>query len=238
VKAVTSGVLIALLGVSWVNAASLARDPLAPSGDVPSQPRPVTVKPVTEILWGRKVTDNYRYMEALDPSTIEWMKAQSAYTHSILDAIPPRAALQAKIAAFTGSIGFTAGYVSYGGRVFYEERTPGSDNFDLVVKDKAGKRKLVDIAALRASRSGKPYAINYFLVSPDGSKVAAGISRGGSEAASIFVYDAATGRQLAGPLDRADFGATSWSNDSRILYFVRLKKLASCCAWTLKRDTA
>ena len=139
---------------------------------------------------------------------------------------PPRAALEAKIAAFTGSFGFTRGYVNYGGRAFYEERTPGSDNFDLVVRDKAGKRKIVDVAALRASNGGTPHAINYFLASPDGSKVAAGISQGGSEAASIFVYDTATGKQIAGPLDRADPGFATWSDDSSTLYFARLKKLA------------
>jgi prolyl oligopeptidase len=185
---------------------------------------PAPVKPVTETLWGKQVTDNYRYMEALDPQTVAWMNAQSAYTHSILDAIPRRAALEAKIAALTGSFGFTQGYVSYGGRAFYLERTPGSDNFDLVVSDKAGKRKIVDVAALRASKGGPPYAINYFLASSDGSKVAAGISQGGSEAASIFVYDVATGKQIAGPLDRAQPGFTAWSNDSSVLYFTRLKK--------------
>ena len=224
-KAITSGALIALLGISCAAAESVTRDPLAPL-DAPSPPAPAPVKPVTETLWGKQVTDNYRYMEALDPQTIAWMKAQSAHTRSILDAIPPRAALEAKIAAFTGSFGFTRGYVSYGGRAFYEERTPGSDNFDLVVRDKAGKRKIVDVAALRASNGGTPHAINYFLASPDGSKVAAGISQGGSEAASIFVYDTATGKQIAGPLDRADPGFTTWSNDSSTLYFARLKKLA------------
>jgi prolyl oligopeptidase len=248
VQARTSGVLIALIAVSWATAGSAARDPLAPVGDAPSRPRAAPVKPVTETLWGRKVTDNYRYMEALDPTTLAWMKAQGTYTRQILDAIPPRATLEAKIAAFTGSFGFVQGYVNYGGRAFYEERTPGSDNFDLVVADKIGKRRIVDIAALRAAHGGEPYAINYFLASPDGSKVAAGISKGGSEAASISVYDAVTGKQLAGPLDRADFGATSWSNDSRILYFVRLKKLvageadteryrnATLVAWDLRSE--
>ncbi|HET9535836.1 MAG TPA: prolyl oligopeptidase family serine peptidase [Mesorhizobium sp.] len=224
-KAITSGALIALLGMSCAAAESVTHDPLAPL-DAPSPPAPAPVKPVTETLWRKQVTDNYRYMEALDPQTIAWMKAQSAHTRSILDAIPTRAALEAKIAAFTGSFGFTRGYVSYGGRAFYEERTPGSDNFDLVVRDKTGKRKIVDVTALSASNGGTPHAINYFLASPDGSKVAAGISQGGSEAASIFVYDTATGKQIAGPLDRADPGFTTWSNDSSTLYFARLKKLA------------
>jgi prolyl oligopeptidase len=231
-KAITPA-LVAFLGILGAGAASTLRDPLAPVG-APSPPPAAPVKPVTETLWGKRVTDNYRYMETLDPSTIAWMKAQGAYTRALLDAIPARAALAARIASFSGSFGFIQGYVRYGGRTFYEERAPGSDNFDLVVRDEAGKRKIVDVAALRASKGGAPYAINYFLASPDGSKVAAGISEGGSEAASIFVYDAATGKQIAGPLDRADFGATAWSNDSGTLYFLRLKKLAAGDAETEK----
>jgi len=187
-------------------------------------PPAAQVIPVTETLWGRKVTDNYRYMEALDPATIEWMKAQGAYTRSVLDGIRPLANLKAEVAKFSASFGLVQGYVRFGGRGFYEERAPGSDNFDLIVADDAGTRKLVDVAALRAANGGKPYAINYFLASPDGGKVAVGISEGGSEDAVLDVYDAAGGKKIAGPIDRAQFGATSWSDDSKILYFIRLQK--------------
>jgi prolyl oligopeptidase len=103
---------------------------------------------------------------------------------------------------------------------------PGSNNFDLIEKDASGTHKLVDVAALRAAQGGKPLAIDYFLVSPDGAKVAVGISSGGSEDASITVIDAATKAQIAGPIDRAEYGATAWSNDGTTLYFVRLKLLA------------
>jgi hypothetical protein len=48
--------------------ASILRPPAAP------------VRPVAETLWGRKVTDDYRYMEKLEPSTIAWMKAQGTDT--------------------------------------------------------------------------------------------------------------------------------------------------------------
>jgi prolyl oligopeptidase len=189
-------------------------------------PPPAPVKPVTETLWGRKVTDDYRYMEALDASTMAWMKAQGAYTRSVLDSIKPLAQLKTEVAKFTASFGLIQGYVSFAARAFYEERAPGSDNFDLVVSDSAGTRKIVDVAALRAANGGKPYAINYFLASPDGGKVAVGISEGGSEDAVLTVYDAANGAKIAGPIDRAQFGATSWSDDSKLLYFIRLKQLA------------
>ncbi len=211
------GTLGLFAAVSFVYAA-VVTDPLAPIG-APPKPATAPVKPVVDVLWGKKIVDNYRYMEKLDPSTITWMKAQGAYTRAVLDSIAPRAALAQKVAAFTGSFGFVQSYVSYAGRAFYEERAPGSDNFDLVVRDAAGTRKIIDIAALRAANGGTPFAINYFLASPDGSKVAAGVSQGGSEAALISVYDAATGKQIAGPLDRAEFGATSWSNDSKAALF-------------------
>ncbi len=188
---------------------------------------PAPIKPVVETLFGRKITDNYRYMEALDPSTIAWMKSQGLYTRSLLDGIKPLAQLKADVAKFSASFGLIQGYVHFGTRGFYEERAPGSDNFDLVVSDGAGIRKIVDVAALRAANGGKPFAINYFLASPDGNKVAVGISEGGSEDASITAYDAASGAKIAGPIDRAQFGATSWSDDSKLLYFIRLQKTAA-----------
>jgi prolyl oligopeptidase len=224
-KTAASAALIALLVVGCATNDSMQSEQPAKAG-APSRPALMPAKPVTETLWGQQVTDNYRYMEAMDPSTVEWMKAQAAYTHSMLSAVPPRAALEAKIADFTGSFGLTRGYVTYGGRAFYEERAPGADSFDLVVSDNAGKRKIIDLKALRATTGGAPYAINYFVVSPDGSRVAAGLSQGGSEAASIFVYDAATAKLIAGPLDRADPGFAAWSPDSRRLFVTRLKQLA------------
>ncbi len=53
-----------------VNAAALmllATTSLAFAVDIamPAKPPAAPVKPVSETLWGQRVTDNYRYMEAL-----------------------------------------------------------------------------------------------------------------------------------------------------------------------------
>ena len=219
---------ISALVLGWALAAGACAeggDPLAPIG-VAARPAPPPIRPMSEQLFGVKVTDDYRYMEALGPETADWMKAQGAYTRQVLDAIKPLPALRARVSAFTGSFGFVNDFATFGGRSFYEERAPGSDNFDLMIRERDGTvRKIIDVAALRAAHNGAPYAINYILPSPDGSKVAAGVSQGGSENADLFVYDAATGKQIAGPLDRARFGASSWTNDSRQLFVLRQKKL-------------
>jgi prolyl oligopeptidase len=230
-------ILIAAVSLLSSLAWAASADPITSGGSV-TKPLTADIKPVTEELWGRKVTDNYRYMEALDAPTIAWMKAQGVYTRSVLDGIEPLARLKADVAKFSASFGLIQGYALLGGRAFYEERAPGSDNFDLIVKDNSGTRKLIDVAALRAAHGGSPFAINYFLPSPDGSKVAVGISAGGSEDASITVHNAATGAQIAGPIDRAQFGATAWSDDSQTLYFVRLKKPAANDPPTAKYQNA
>jgi len=241
-----------LISGSAVLAASDTPATTAPAPASPSEPAvrpaPAPIEPVTETLWGKKVTDNYRYMEKLEPSTLEWMKAEGRYTRAVLDSIRPIAKLKEDVAKFTATFGLVQGYARFGSRAFYEERAPGSDNFDLMVKDDKGERKILDMAALRAAHGGKPYAINYFLPSYDGTKVAIGVSEGGSENASLTVYDAATGAAIAGPIDRAEFGATGWTDDSKILYFNRLKKLSptdpgtekykdsTADAWDMKSD--
>jgi len=225
-----------LSGSAVFAAGETATAPESASAPTPAatKPSPAPVQPVTETFWGKKVTDNYRYMEKLEPSTLDWMKAEGRYTRAVLDSIRPIAKLKEDVAKFSASFGLVQGYARFGGRAFYEERAPGSDNFDLIVKDDKGERKIVDVAALRAAHGGKPFAINYFLPSYDGTKVAVGVSEGGSEDASLTVYDAATGAAIAGPIDRAQFGATGWTDDSKILYFNRLKKLAATDAPTEK----
>ena len=134
------------------------------------------------------------------------MKAQGAYTRAVLDSIAPRQALLEKISAFTAAFGLVSSVQTYGGRTFYLNRTPGSDSYDLMVRKANGTvAKLVDVAALSAARGGTPLAINYYAASPDGRLVAVGISEGGSEDASLSVYEVATGQQVAGPVSRARF---------------------------------
>lgn len=186
---------------------------------VPSRPAPPPVRPVTEDYFGTKITDDYRYMETRgDPEFDRWIRAEGAYTRARFDT-PKRNAARDRLAQFTGSFSLANSYERQGGREFWLERGPGSDNFDLMVRDAQGQRKLIDVAAVRAANGGKPMAINYFGAAPDGSKIAVGISEGGSEMAGLAVYDAARGTKLTRTIERAQFGSPAWSADGKSLYF-------------------
>jgi prolyl oligopeptidase len=86
-------------------------------------------------------------------------------------------------------------------------------------------RKLVDVSAIRAANGGEPFAINYFTPSNDGTKVGVGISQGGSEDASLWVYDVATGAKIAGPVPNAQLGVMSWSLDDSHIFTSLLQAL-------------
>lgn len=172
--------------------------------------------------FGTKLVDPYRWMESLDAETLDWMRTQGRYTRSVLDSIPARAAFARELGDFTGGFGTVKSFQTYGNRSFYLYRAPGANAFDLMVRNRGVTRKLVDVGVLAAANAGVNFAINYFQPSPDGTLVALGVSRNGSENADLTVLDVATDKTIAGPVARAMFAGVSWTDDGRGLFFNRL----------------
>ena len=82
-----------------------------------------------------------------------------------------------------------------GDRLFYLKREAGAAQFRLVTRTGAAGRErvLVDPEALRKA-GGMPHAIDYFVPSWDGKRLAYGMSTGGSEDASLYLMDVASGK--------------------------------------------
>jgi prolyl oligopeptidase len=180
----------------------------------------------SETLYGTVVPDPYHSFEPLDDKTLAWIKREGDFTRATFDSIPARGALLHRLSAFEAEFTAVTGYQATGSRAFFLRRDAGADDLNLIERDGGAERKIVDIAAMRAADHGAPYAINFFLASPDGSKVAVGISKGGSEDAVLRVYDTRTGNPMGGSADRAQLGLLAWSDDSARLYFNRLRALA------------
>jgi len=213
---------IIVLALAGVTLPVVAATPVEPQ----TQPPAAVARPVIDDYFGTPVTDRFRYMESRDAETIAWMKAQSAWTHGILDSIAPKAAYLRTMAAFSSQFGLVSAVGLAGGKIFYLKRAPGADQFSLEVGDGASTRTLVDTVALIKS-TGVPHAIDWFSASPDGTKVAVGISTGGSESSEMTVVDAASGATVAGPIDRAQLGGVNWLRDGSGLFFARLQKLGA-----------
>ncbi|RYF12377.1 MAG: S9 family peptidase, partial [Oxalobacteraceae bacterium] len=184
---------------------------------------PVAIpRPITEDHFGTMVTDRYRYMEKMDAETVAWMKAQGDWSRRVLASIKPKAAFETKMSAFGAGFGLVGEIAQAGGKLFYTERTPGQEVFSLKVLEGAASRTLIDMAALIKTHGGTPHAIDWIKPSRDGTKIAAGISAGGSEDSRMTVLDTATGKTIAGPVDRAQLGNVDWADDGQSLTFIRL----------------
>ncbi|HEY7112453.1 MAG TPA: prolyl oligopeptidase family serine peptidase [Thermoanaerobaculia bacterium] len=197
------------------------------AGAIAQTPPPVApVREVTDTYFGQAVVDPYRWMEnTKDPEVAAWMKAQNDYTRAVLDRIPGRKELLARIQALDNA-GVTVGQVQRAGALFfYFKVEPGSDNRKLYVRDglKGQERLLVDPEKLGGD--GKHWSIDYFTPSLDGTHVAYGVSEGGSENSVLHVLESATGKVLADSIDRAQVGVVSWQNDGRSFLYNRLQKL-------------
>ena len=75
-------------------------------------------EPVVDDYFGTKVTDDYRWMEdRWSPRFKAWLQDQDTYARTILDRIPGRDILQARVAAHSGAAATVSDVRLAGGRL-------------------------------------------------------------------------------------------------------------------------
>jgi prolyl oligopeptidase len=190
-------------------------------------PAPVAPRvPVVDNYFGTSITDDYRWMEASEnPELTRYLKAQNDRTRLVLDSIPGRAKLGARIRALGDAIAVTTRVERRGALLFYEKLTPGSNAPRLYVREGTRGRERILLDPAQFSKSDPHLAISYWMSSDDGAWIAVGLSSGGSENAVLNVLETSTGRALSETIDRTNFGVTAWRPDSKALYYLRLPLL-------------
>ncbi|MDE2235704.1 MAG: S9 family peptidase [Gammaproteobacteria bacterium] len=219
----TTLMVLALSGIYPLQTAA------APIRPFEGRPPVAPVRPFTTDYFGIKVVDPYRYMENLkDPQVQAWFRGQNAYTREVLDSIPGRKALLARIRALDESASARVMDVRRlpGGIYFYQKRTASENNFRLYVRDGLnGPEKLVLDPDKYPAAKGSHNSISYYSPSWNGQWVAVGVSAGGSENAVIHIINVATGKDSPETIDRARFGSVNWRPDNHSFFYNRLQKL-------------
>ncbi|HZW07665.1 MAG TPA: hypothetical protein VFF65_11135, partial [Phycisphaerales bacterium] len=144
-------------------------------------------RPVEETLYGRKLVDNYRWLEgdnsdknAMGKRTAEvdaWTDAQNGYTRSILDNLPGRKALEEQLRPLM-EIG-TVSAPSMRGEYYFYTKREGKENQPKVLVRKGHNgtpRVLLDPAQIDATGLT---ALGGLVPSHDGKLVAVGLYRAG-----------------------------------------------------------
>lgn len=195
----------------------------APAFAAYAGPPVAPVRPVTETLWGVKVTDRYRWMEAEGPEWQRYVRAEGAYTARVLAQIPGRAALEAAISKNSGEITAVLAVQTGGDMIFTELRPAGAALSKLFVRKGLGgpDRLLVDPVSFVAA--GSHNALDWWQVSPDGRHVVFGVSPGGSEQSVMHFVVTDTGALLPETIDRTTDASPSWLPDGSGVFYNRLQ---------------
>ena len=195
--------------------------PLAPTlvfcavatASLPPTPRGTVVT----VMHGIAVHDPYRWLEnASSPKVQSWIDAQNAYADSVMSRFEDAAPITKRVRQL--AITSTAQYAPQlaHGTLFFMRDTPPQAQPVLVAQAWPGgpERVLVD-----TNPSGGSVAIQEVWPSPSGRYVAYGTSANGSEATTIHVVNAATGKTLPDALADAGGGTTgpvvAWDADER-----------------------
>ena len=190
-------------------------------------------RPVLETHFGTPLSDPYRYFENVkDPEVMTFLESQARYAEAALASIPGRQKVLQRVTDLSQNAGdVVSGVVERAdGKLFYLRRGAADNQYKLYWRagPLGAEHLLVDPEKLQA-KIGTPVAVNYFVPSWDGAYVAYGLSAGGSEFASLYVLETATGRQRGTAISRAVGGgqqAVAWSPDSRSVLYNRLQELA------------
>jgi prolyl oligopeptidase len=200
--------------------------PLAQAAPRAARPGPpvARIEPVAETFFGETVVDPYRWME--NPKDKDWepfMRGQDAYARATLNAIPGRDALKRRIAALSGGTAVATGVRSAGGRVFYQVRPVGADNFKLAVRQGVGgtERILIDPTTMK-SDDGKHVSLDWWLPSPDGKHVVYGLSAAGSEDSVLHVMEVESSRVLPERIAGTQYASPSWLPASGSFFYRRV----------------
>jgi prolyl oligopeptidase len=190
------------------------------AADIP--PAPVArIAPVTDTYFGETITDRYRWMENdKDPDWLPFLKQQNAHTRAILDTLPRRDELLKRIQQLSGDIAAPARVQKTGARLFYQQRPAGSNNFKLFVREGGKDRVLVDPTKLDTKTSH--VSLDWWHPSPDGSKLAYGLSKDGSEDSVLYIMDVRNGTVLKERIANTESAEPSWLADSSGFFYNQL----------------
>ncbi len=190
------------------------------------KPELVPIGDASDTHHGVAVADPYRSLEPSDsPQTKAFIEAQNAYARSVLDKIPQRQGVRAKVKAILESQSESYVELSEVKGKFYalKLQPPKQQRFlvELSSLDEPGKARLIlDPETLNAK--GRT-AIDWYRVAPNGKWVAVSLSDNGSEEGDVSVFELATGKKVFEKVPRVHIagGDLEWTPDSQGFIYTR-----------------
>jgi prolyl oligopeptidase len=180
---------------------------------------------IVDEIHGHHVRDPYRWLEdAQGEETKSWLTEQDDLFHHVVDDLPGRDHLRARIRELLGA-GTVGPPVWRGERRFFMRRTAEQEHAVLYTVDPPAspggeetERALIDPMSLDASHTT---TLDSWQPDKEGRRLAYQLSHGGDEESKLYVMDIATGTTVEGPIDRCRYTPVAWLPGGEAYYYVR-----------------
>ena len=189
-----------------------------------AQKLPETPKRVVkETFFGQEIEDPYRWLENVkDIEVLKWLGDQNAYTRSVLDSIPERGQILARLRQLDSD---TPPPLSSFARDdqgrFYFYRTDSKGVSRGYVRDTKTGAERVLIDPEKLGTPDQPARVSAISPSPDGKYVA--FLMRGMGRSKVMIMDAGSGELVGQPVENAlGFTGLDWDPDSKSIYLVKL----------------
>ena len=181
------------------------------------------VAPVEDMVQGHKIVDRYRYLEdPNDPDTKLYVEQELGYTRALLDPLPGRDKINARLAQLLAIGSVSAPQM--GGKYYFYTRREGNQNQPILyIREglNGDDRMLVDVNKLAADGTT---ALDWWFASDDGKYVAYGTSASGSEISTLRVIETASGELLPDAIERTRAASLAWKHDNSGFFYTRYPK--------------
>lgn len=214
--------------------ASRASKPSSAGIVTAARPPATPARPVVERMQGVRIRDDYRWLEGdnADPTRMglptdevsRWTDEQNAYTRRVLDGLPGRARLEARLRTLM-EVGSVSAPEVRANRHFYSKREGDQSQASVFMRigPRGEPRLLLDPATLDPSGLT---TISWYEPSEDGRLLAFGAYRAGDENSTLRVLDVDAGTML--PLEiPGKVSSLSWAPDSSGFVYRNLQDAAN-----------
>jgi prolyl oligopeptidase len=180
------------------------------------------IEVVRDTYFGETVADPYRWMEnPNDPDWLPYLTQQNRRARVVLDALPGRAALLARIHQLSADTVLTSRVQRVRGLTFIQQRPLGADNFKLLVRQGGHDRVLLDPTTIPSDGAGH-WSVDWWRASPDGRYIAYGLSKDGSEDSTLHILVVADGSHLRERIANTAGAHPYWLDDASGFFYNQL----------------
>jgi prolyl oligopeptidase len=172
---------------------------------------------VTETVHGVAIRDPYRWLEdQQSPDTRAWIDAQNAYTRSVLDPLPGRAAITKRLEELLKTERFNTPVVR-SGRYFFTRRLADQNQYAICMR--SGLHG-ADEVLIDPNKSGgdQTTSVNILDVSEDGKWLVYGTRQGGEDEEAATILDVDAHKEID-RLPRTRFFSLQLTPDKKDIYY-------------------